>query len=135
MEHIEIPARLGEIGPVIGCVAKSASQIGFESQAVRAIELAVEEALVNICNYAYGRASGTIKIQCVPYGRSGLRVCIADNGTPFDVLASPAPDLCDDISQRAIGGLGIHLIRSFADVVRYRRCGDMNVLIMLFRRR
>lgn len=135
MDRYEIPARPEEIASAICWVTSFAVRVGFAPQAVRGIELAIEEALVNICSYAYDGRSGSIVVECANYGTSGLRVQISDRGKPFDVVASPAPDLCDDLARRPIGGLGIHLMRAFADVARYRRCGDANVLILLFRRR
>jgi len=51
---------------------------------------------------------------------------IRDGGTAFDPLSQPSPDV--EAPPQREGGLGIYLLRSFADEVQYRREGDANVL-------
>lgn len=51
-----------------------------------------------------------------------------DDGHPFDPLSQPPPDLDADIDDRAIGGLGVHLIRTLADEIAYNREDRYNVL-------
>ena len=53
---------------------------------------------------------------------------LIDAGIPFDMLARPAPDLTVDAVQRAVGGLGIPLIRALMDNVTYHREGARNIL-------
>lgn len=57
-----------------------------------------------------------------------LKLEFRDTGTPFDPTAEPDPDLDADIRDRDIGGLGLHLIRSLAESVHYRRQEPYNLL-------
>ena len=42
-----------------------------------------------------------------------------DNGHPFDPTAVGAPDIDAAVERRPIGGLGLHIIRTFADRMTY----------------
>lgn len=57
-----------------------------------------------------------------------LRLEIRDNGSAFDPLALPPPDLDADILVRPLGGLGIHLVRTLSESVYYRREHGCNLL-------
>lgn len=51
-----------------------------------------------------------------------------DNGKPFDPTAEAAPDVTLAAEDRAVGGLGIFLVKELSKDVTYRREGDWNVL-------
>ena len=60
---------------------------------------------------------------------------ITDDGKPFDPLNdAPAPDAMGPLNDRTEGGLGIHLVRTMMDEMRYQREGDRNHLILVKRR-
>ncbi len=91
--------------------------------------IAVEEAFVNICHYAYPGGKGKVELTCC--GQSDVfEVEIADKGVPFNVLLLPDPDTTADILERKIGGLGVYLIRRLIDDVSYRRQDGQNILRM-----
>jgi anti-sigma regulatory factor (Ser/Thr protein kinase) len=92
------------------------------------MELVVEEVVVNICRHAYSDAPGEVEIRCVRADSEHLFVEFIDSGKPFNILASPAPDLTVDVNERQVGGLGIPLIRAMMDKVSYCREGDRNIL-------
>ncbi len=49
---------------------------------------------------------------------------IADRGHPFDPRSAPAPDLAARADERAIGGLGCHLVRRLIDRIEYESTAD-----------
>jgi anti-sigma regulatory factor (Ser/Thr protein kinase) len=106
---------------------------GFPSQRVTEIELAVEEALANICLYAYPDSSGEVEVRCVRDETQHFLIELIDTGVPFDLLARSAPDLTVGTAQRQIGGLGIPLILALMDHVTYYREGDRNILRLAVR--
>jgi serine/threonine-protein kinase RsbW len=96
------------------------------------IELASEEALVNIVNYAYStKDSGDVEVTCRPEGDTSWIIEFRDWGIPFDVTAYPKPDLESPLSHRKIGGLGSWIIRKLVDQINYRREGDSNLLTFI----
>lgn len=113
-------------------VEECADRIGLAATKKFGLQLALEEAFVNICSYAYPDENGEVEISCGSDG--GVFVLeIADKGSPFDVLSLPEPDTTSDIMDRPVGGLGIHFIRSLSDGVSYRRESERNVLRMAFK--
>ena len=53
---------------------------------------------------------------------------VEDDGTPFNPLDVPAPDVTRPIEDRPIGGLGIHLTKKMVDGIDYSLRDGKNVL-------
>jgi anti-sigma regulatory factor (Ser/Thr protein kinase) len=58
------------------------------------------------------------------------RMEVEDDGREFNPLTLPPADTTAPLEQRAIGGLGVHMIRQFMDSVEYRREAGRNILTM-----
>lgn len=95
------------------------------------INLAVEEAVVNVMNYAYPKGTvGEVRIDAsVTDGL--LTLLISDSGTPFDPTVKKDPDINLPAEKRAIGGLGILLVRQIMDTVTYRYTDGKNILTLV----
>jgi anti-sigma regulatory factor (Ser/Thr protein kinase) len=128
MTTITLPARLESLACGLALVVQCTIAAGFPSKRVTEIELAVEEALANICLYAYPDSSGEVEVRCTRDETRHFLIELIDSGIPFDVLARPAPDLTVDASQGPIGGWGIPLIRALMDNATYHREGTRNIL-------
>ena len=128
MTAITLPARIDSLPRGLALVVECATAAGFPPQRVMEIELAVEEALANICLYAYPTSDGEVEVRCMQDGTRRFSIELIDAGIPFDMLARPAPDFMVDVAQRQIGGLGIPLIRTLMDNATYHREGARNIL-------
>ena len=97
---------------------------------VHELQLAVEEHLTNITNHAFDDASNhDINISGVI--RDGmLRVQIIDDGKPFNPTEHPSPQLDRPLGERALGGLGIHMMRQSTDGMTYERALGRNILTL-----
>lgn len=107
----------------------------FDGKTIRKLELAAEEAIVNIVNHAYRGGEGTIEIGVKVVLGSHVEISLKDRGPPFDPLQEERkidPDL--PLEEREEGGLGILMIRHYMDEVRYAREGGHNVLTLVKRR-
>jgi serine/threonine-protein kinase RsbW len=62
-----------------------------------------------------------------------MSMSFVDDGPPFNPLAFHAPDLGKPVADRAVGGLGIHMVRALVHRARYRRAGGCNCLHLLRR--
>jgi anti-sigma regulatory factor (Ser/Thr protein kinase) len=93
------------------------------------LDLLVEEAIVNVCRYAYpeGRPGIMTVTHSIP-APGELTVEIADQGPAFNPLSTEPPDLTLSLQQRPIGGLGIFLLRTLAKSLTYRREDGWNRL-------
>lgn len=92
------------------------------------LHLAVEELVSNIVNYAYPvGADGKIDIN-VSADDSKITLDFIDSGTPFNPLLKEDPDTTLGIRERAIGGLGIFLVKQTMNEVTYRYEDGHNIL-------
>jgi anti-sigma regulatory factor (Ser/Thr protein kinase) len=101
-------------------------------EAAYACTLALEEVVTNVFKYAYADAGPhEVRFQAeVTADHAVLR--FSDDGRPFDPLSAPPPDLARRPEDRPIGGLGIHLVKSLADHIEYRRADGRNLLTARF---
>lgn len=118
---------------VIAFVAAEARAWGVHPRRLSQLELAVEEAVVNICLYAYEVPPGEVLVRVEP-GEDRFVVELVDEGVPFDPLAADESDLAAAAAERQMGGLGIVLVRRVMDEVGYVRAGGRNVLRLVIRR-
>ena len=86
---------------------------------VRAADLALEEHLTNVINYAYNDAGPHEIIIHFALENDELVIEVEDDGKPFNPLERAEVDTSVPLGQKPIGGLGIHLMRSFMDEVSY----------------
>ena len=95
------------------------------------LNLALEEAVTNVILYAYPPdADGLVVIEAlITPGR--ITFTLSDSGVAFDPTAEPDPDVEASLESRAIGGLGIHLVRQIMDSLQYERKEGKNVLTMI----
>ena len=108
-----------------------AEQLHLDSKQAGQLQLAVEEAVVNVIEYAYPAGSeGQIDIQAQSDGKT-LRVQITDNGVPFDPTTKEKADVTLSAEERQLGGLGILLVREMMDSINYERMDGKNVLTLV----
>lgn len=105
---------------------------GVPPDAVMTARLGLEEILTNTLSCAFpDGGSHEVAVNLV-VADWDLSLEVVDDGIPFDPLhEAPEPDVDAAIADRAVGGLGIHLVKSLMDQVRYRRAGDHNHLEMV----
>lgn len=130
-ETVRSTAKIDQLDSILEFVRSCAARAGFSGRRIIDLELAVEEAMVNICRYAYTGRSGEVEIACFPEPGGILRIEIVDRGRPFNLLNAEKPVFECDIARRKLGGLGIHIIRNMVDDIRYRREGGKNRLTLV----
>ena len=96
---------------------------------VYAVNLALDEVLTNTISYGYADgAEHEIFVRVTL--EEALVAEVRDDARPFNPLEAPPADVASPLSERQVGGLGIHLARTLMDEMEWRREGDKNVLIM-----
>lgn len=94
------------------------------------IKLALEEAVVNVIDYAYPPgAVGDISVEAQSNGNT-VTFVISDSGKSFDPTKGGNVDTTLSVEERPIGGLGIFLVRELMDSINYERVGDKNILTL-----
>lgn len=134
LSDVTMRASLQNLGALMESVQEATKDRIKTPEGRLVVELAVEEALVNVIGHAYeGRRAGDVRLRCGVRDARRLVVELIDSGVPFDPVAVPPPDLTTPIEERRPGGLGIYFTRKLADGAAYRREGNNNVLELLFR--
>ena len=135
MDGMKAPATVDSLEKLMLFVSGFAGDHGFSKKKISDIQLATEEALLNIFQHAYpGEHKGEVEVTCEMKSDSDLTIHILDTGIPFDILSLSEPDLSCSLPERKIGGLGCYLIRKMTDDVQYHRQGDTNILTLLVRK-
>ncbi len=134
MDTLKLPARLDLLEAFLGFVLKMARQAGAQPELLADIRLGLEEILTNIFFYAYPSQSGEVELVATPMDRE-LNIRITDWGVPFDPTKYETPDLQQEFSERAVGGMGIYLARSVIHEMVYERTPDANHLTVRFQLR
>ena len=128
--HIILPAKMDYLEEFIQALSGWLQQHGMATERMPRVQLAVEEALVNIIRYAYQGQTGDIELRGGIADDQRFVIEILDSGVPFDVYTLPKPDIHCSIKDRKVGGLGVFLIQRMVDELLYRREGGKNVLTM-----
>lgn len=127
-------AELDQLYQMLEHILAHAKKAGFDRKILTKIELALEEALVNIINYGYPNKVGSIDLKCeVLSDQPGLKIDIKDWGVPFNPIAEAAkynPDLSKS-KEIVVGGCGIFFIVNMMDQASYRRDKDSNILTLV----
>lgn len=125
-------ASLDKLYEMLSYIRENAIRVGFDESEVVKIELAVEEALVNIINYAYPNSSGYITIECKINENQGIQIDLQDKGIPYNPLNnSQLFDPNSPLESRKVGGYGIFFIITIMDEVKYERSNNSNILTMI----
>jgi anti-sigma regulatory factor (Ser/Thr protein kinase) len=122
---------LAELERLAGWIA-SWTQQGVAVDSSFAIQVCLEEAVANIIMYA---AANDDRLEiAVELARSGgmLVACIEDTGRQFYPTQVPPPTVAKSLQEAKVGGLGIHLIRRFANGMDYERRDGRNRLTLRF---
>lgn len=128
--QITLPNDVQEVPQLNVFVDEVCEQVDFDMSTTLKLNLAIEEAVVNVMNYAYPAGEkGDVDIEAM-INDEYLVFVISDSGTPFDPTAKAEVDTTLSAEERGIGGLGIHLIRQIMDTINYKRVDGKNVLTL-----
>ena len=128
--HITLPNDVQATTELGMFVDEVCENVGFDISTTFKLNLAIEEAVVNVMSYAYPAGTkGDVDIDAEADDEQ-LKFVISDCGTPFDPTQKGEVDTTLSAEDRSIGGLGIHLIRQIMDTINYERVDGKNVLTL-----
>ena len=129
-KSIVLPNDTQEVPRLNAFVDEVCKSVGFDEGKTMEVKVAVEEAVVNVMNYAYPpEQRGDVTIEAAS-NDIRLKFTIIDSGKPFDPTVQNEVDTTLSAEARSIGGLGIHLIRQNMDSINYERVDNLNVLTL-----
>jgi len=106
-------------------------EFSLSSKMTHDTHLVLEEVVTNSISYGFEDDALHVVEVTLELDEKELKIVVRDDGRPFNPLEAPPPDLDKPLEDRAIGGLGIFLIKKFMDEVSYQREGSFNILTMI----
>lgn len=160
MQSLRLPATEENLPQFLLFAQESAEAAGLDMGNAQRVELVLEEALVNVIRHAYAKsppeAERPVELSANVDPDGVLRLTLKDWGQPFDPVGPPPaplnaplpldelPDpltaeleasllsnLEADLEHRALGGMGLFLIRTMSEP-SYARQDEANVLSLRF---
>lgn len=121
--------RTAELPQVIRLVKVFLEPHDLDPKIDYAVELILEEALVNIIDHGYDKDDTTeheIQIE-VRIEHNQVAIKLQDDGKEFNPLTVPRIDTSQPALDRLEGGLGIHLVRNMMNSMAYYREKGRNI--------
>jgi len=117
--ELRVKSRTDNLAVIRDFVSYNAITAGIDSAIVDKIMLAVDEACTNIIKHAYKSSPEGEIIINIDYDENKFTITIIDYGKSFEPDSVPLPDLQKYYKEHKVGGLGIYLMKSLMDDVKY----------------
>jgi anti-sigma regulatory factor (Ser/Thr protein kinase) len=118
----------GRVLEILKAIQNTPEMTSCSREVVMILRLACEEVVMNIASYAYpDDEEGFIEVE-IDKKDDRIVIIFKDGGVPFNPKDHEMPDTKLPLEQRRIGGLGIFLVISKMDDVRYAYVDNKNVL-------
>ena len=127
---LELKNQLSELGRLHRTLAEFGQRHHLPAKLLLDMNLALEEIVTNVISYGFADTKEHDIRVGIFLEQGELRAAVEDDGKAFNPLALPSPDTEQLLEQRAVGGLGIHLVRKLMDEIVYQRQENRNVLVM-----
>jgi serine/threonine-protein kinase RsbW len=129
---LHVPSSTENLAMIREFVTSVGLQAGMESGELAKLELAVDEACANVIEHAYGHDTSKEVVVRATFDDEALRIDVQDTGNGFDPNSVHPEDVEKLVSERKRGGLGMRLMKSLMDEVRYEiEPGKRNELHMV----
>lgn len=119
--------RADEIGRFSQWINDLIPQYGFSDKLLFQADLVLTETITNIIDHAFPDSQThdiSVALRCET---PSLFIKIIDQGVPFNPLEDHQVHVSDTLDEAGLGGLGIHLIKSYAHDCAYVRENDSNI--------
>ena len=129
-QRTSVAAQASHLPQLIAFLQQFWSSAALPPRECIAFELALEEVFMNVV--MHGASQGEprrveVSLDLTP---AELTLTVEDDGPGFDPLSLPPPDVTASLTDRAVGGLGVFLVRKMMDTVSYARIAGRNQLRM-----
>ena len=129
MKELTVDAVIDNLPIVTEFVEAQLDELDCPMKARMQIDIAIDELFSNIAHYAYSpeRGSATVQVE-VTQDPLAVVITFMDCGKPYDPLTQEEPDITLAAEDRAIGGLGIYMVKKTMDAISYEYKDGRNIL-------
>ena len=129
MKELTLAATVENIEVVTDFVNEELEAFDCPMKAQMQIDIAIDELFGNIAQYAYSPEVGeaTVRVELMEDPRAAV-ITFIDKGVPYDPLAKSDPDTTLSAEERAVGGLGIFMVKKTMDEITYEYKDGQNIL-------
>lgn len=120
-------------GELVSCRSRATSFLlarGVEVDVISQVELALYEVLINVIEHVKPPSEKSLIRVTGMVGRGRIVFTISYRGRRFDLTKAPLPDIRRHFQEGKEGGLGIYIIRTLMDRVKYEYVGGRNVVTL-----
>lgn len=129
-KSIILANNISEITRLYEFIEELGNDFSLSPDIVFNLNLVLEEAVVNVINYAYPKEEHQSIYLSARMHEGSIVLVLTDTGKEFDPTAAPEADVTLSADDRQIGGLGIFLIRQIMNEVKYERIDGKNILTL-----
>ena len=128
--NLILPNDVQEVPKLAAFVDEICEAAGMDMATAMQMNLAIEEAVVNVMEYAYPAGTkGEVRIEAQVHD-TYVEFTLSDDGMPFNPTEKGEVDTTLSAEERSIGGLGIMLVRHYMASVIYKYVDSQNVLTL-----
>lgn len=126
-----LPAEISNIRTFIDLIDSVMGDKEVPLRITTQVDVALDEILSNICNYAYTGVRGDMSMgYAFVDDPAALVLRFTDRGVEYNPLEKADPDITLSFDEREIGGLGIFLVKNTMDEVTYKYEDGCNILTL-----
>ena len=129
--NLTIENRIEELRRLAALVEEFGAEENWPPDLIFQVNLVLEEVAINVINFGHDGGLHEIEI-ALTSELDALTIEVIDNGRAFDPTKdATVPDVTLPIEERPVGGLGVYLVRTMMDEMRYRREEGRNHLTLV----
>ena len=125
---IELSPRLSTLSSLQDVIEEFGNANDVPDGTIFLVSLELDELLTNYVRHSLHhvqRPRMQMRVRLFP---EKLVLSVVDTGPPFDPRSVPPPDTSLGVEDREIGGVGLHLVRSYCDKMVYQSVRGCNYL-------
>lgn len=133
--RLSVPVSRAAVEPARQAIERHLAPLELSARDQYRLDLVLEEILMNAVMHAFGDSpQGHVVEVSVEAGADRIVLGFEDDGVAFDPTRAPARAPATALDSAEPGGLGVPMLRRFADDLAYRREGGRNHLTVTLRR-
>ena len=131
MKEVTVSATAENLAVVTDFIDGELEASGCPMKQQMQVDVAVDEVFSNVAQYAYPDGGGnvTVRFEVGADPRCAL-ITFMDRGIPYNPLEKEDPDVSLPLEMRAVGGLGIFMVKKMMDGMEYAYRDGQNILLI-----